>query len=53
MVLVIVIALLLLVPAGSGAQTEPARLSDVTVTPQADSSRVVTSERRASEPVTT
>jgi type IV pilus assembly protein PilQ len=38
MVLVVVsIALLLLVPMESGAQTEPARLSDVTVTPQADS----------------
>jgi type IV pilus assembly protein PilQ len=38
MVLVVVsLALLLLVPTGSGAQTEPARLSDVTVTPQADS----------------
>jgi type IV pilus assembly protein PilQ len=38
MVLVVVgFALLLLVPTGSGAQTEPARLSDVTVTPQADS----------------
>src|SRR6266850_7299366 len=37
-VLVVVsLALLLLVPAGSGAQTEPARLSDVTVTPQTDS----------------
>src|SRR5262245_25473054 len=38
MVLVVVsLALLLLVPTGSGAQTEPARLSDVTVTPQTDS----------------
>src|SRR5262245_16177849 len=35
--MVVSLALLLLVPAGSGAQTEPARLSDVTVTPQADS----------------
>jgi hypothetical protein len=38
MVLVVVsLALLLLVPTESGAQTEPARLSDVTVTPQQDS----------------
>ena len=35
--MVVSLALLLLVPAGSGAQTEPARLSDVTVTPQTDS----------------
>src|SRR5437879_8725766 len=37
-VLVVVsLVLLLLVPAGGGAQTEPARLSEVTVTPQTDS----------------
>src|SRR5215470_8504067 len=35
--MVVSLALLLLVPAGSGAQTEPARLSDVTVLPQKDS----------------
>jgi type IV pilus assembly protein PilQ len=35
--MVVSLALLLLVPAGSGAQTDPARLSDVTVTPQTDS----------------
>src|SRR5262245_14204239 len=35
--MVVSLALFLLVPAGSGAQTEPARLSDVTVTPQTDS----------------
>ena len=35
--MVVSLTLLLLVPAGSGAQTEPARLSDVTVTPQTDS----------------
>jgi type IV pilus assembly protein PilQ len=35
--MVVSLALLLLVPAGSGAQTEPARLSDVTVSPQTDS----------------
>jgi type IV pilus assembly protein PilQ len=34
--MVVSLALLLLVPAGSGAQTEPARLSDVTVTGQKD-----------------
>src|SRR5213594_4440695 len=34
---VVSLVLLLLVPAGGGAQTEPARLSDVTVTPQTDS----------------
>src|SRR5213594_2683621 len=38
MVLILVsLGLMLLVPAGSGAQTEPARLSDVTVSPQPDS----------------
>src|SRR6266478_6144809 len=38
MVLILVsLGLMLLVPTGSGAQTEPARLSDVTVSPQADS----------------
>jgi len=35
--MVVSLVLLLLVPAGGGAQTEPARLSDVTVTPQTDS----------------
>src|SRR4029434_4771570 len=35
--MVVSLALLLLVPAGGGAQTEPARLSEVTVTPQTDS----------------
>src|SRR4029453_12670352 len=35
--MVVSLALLLLVPAGSGAQTEPGRLSDVTVSPQKDS----------------
>jgi type IV pilus assembly protein PilQ len=35
--MVVSLALLLLVPAGSGAQTEPGRLSDVKVTPQTDS----------------
>src|SRR5882724_3280474 len=35
--MVVSFVLLLLVPAGGGAQTEPARLSDVTVTPQTDS----------------
>jgi type IV pilus assembly protein PilQ len=35
--MVVSLTLLLLVPAGSGAQTEQARLSDVTVTPQTDS----------------
>src|SRR5262245_12887224 len=35
--IVVSLALLLLVPAGSGAQTEPGRLSDVTVSPQKDS----------------
>ena len=35
--MVVSLALLLLVPAGAGAQTEPARLSEVTVTPQTDS----------------
>jgi len=49
MVLVIVIALLLLVPAGSGAQTEPARLSDVTVTPQADSVTVFVKTSREAQ----
>src|SRR2546426_741090 len=38
MVLILVsLGLMLLVPTGSGAQTEPARLSDVTVSPQPDS----------------
>jgi type IV pilus secretin PilQ/predicted competence protein len=49
MVLVIVIALLLLVPAGSGAQTEPARLSDVTVTPHADSVTVFVKTSREAQ----
>src|SRR3989475_10208338 len=35
--MVVSLVLLLLVPAGGGAQTEPARLSEVTVTPQTDS----------------
>jgi type IV pilus assembly protein PilQ len=35
--MVVSLALLLLVPAGSGAQTEPGRLSDVTVSSQKDS----------------
>src|SRR2546422_7473115 len=35
--MVVTLVLLLLVPAGGGAQTEPARLSEVTVTPQTDS----------------
>src|SRR4029453_15131890 len=35
--MVVSLALLLLVPAGSGAQTEPGRLSDVTASPQKDS----------------
>src|SRR2546427_2713134 len=35
--MVVSLVLLLLAPAGGGAQTEPARLSDVTVTPQTDS----------------
>src|SRR5438445_1877843 len=50
MVLVVVsLALMLLVPTESGAQTEPARLSDVTVTPQADSVTVfVKTSREAS-----
>src|SRR5437870_5302937 len=50
MVLVVVsLALMLLVPTASGAQTEPARLSDVTVTPQADSVTVfVKTSREAS-----
>src|SRR5262249_39038633 len=39
--MVVSLALLVLVPAGSGAQTEPARLSDVTVLPQKDSVTVV------------
>src|SRR4030095_4273086 len=34
--MVVSLALLLLVPAGSGAQTEPGRLSDVTVSSQKD-----------------
>src|SRR5437867_10239305 len=49
-VLVVVsLALVLLVPTGSWAQAEPARLSDVTVTPQADSVTVfVKTSREAS-----
>src|SRR5213593_2655080 len=49
-VLVLVsLALMLLVPTGSGAQTEPARLSDVTVSPQPDSVTVfVKTSREAS-----
>src|SRR5437879_1189586 len=49
-VLVVVsLALVLLFPTESGAQTEPARLSDVTVTPQADSVTVfVKTSREAS-----
>jgi type IV pilus assembly protein PilQ len=35
--MVVSLALVLLVPAASGAQTEPGRLSDVTVSPQKDS----------------
>src|SRR3989475_1946734 len=50
MVLVVVsLALMLLVPTESGAQTEPARLSDVTVTPQPDSVTVFVKTSREAQ----
>src|SRR5947209_430224 len=50
MVLVVVsLALMLLVPTESGAQTEPARLNDVTVTPQADSVTVFVKTSREAQ----
>jgi len=49
-VLVLVsLALMLLVPTGSGAQTEPARLSDVTVSPQSDSVTVFVKTSREAQ----
>src|SRR5256712_8924345 len=50
MVLVLVsLALMLLVPTGSGAQTEPARLSDVTVSRQPDSVTVFVKTSREAQ----
>src|SRR3989454_158903 len=50
MVLVLVsLALMLLVPTGSRAQTEPARLSDVTVSPQPDSVTVFVKTSREAQ----
>src|SRR2546422_2179779 len=43
------LALMLLVPTGSGAQTEPARLSDVTVSPQPDSVTVFVKTSREAQ----
>ena len=50
MVLILVsLGLMLLVPTGSGAQTEPARLSDVTVSPQPDSVTVFVKTSREAQ----
>ena len=50
MVLILVsVGLMLLVPTGSGAQTEPARLSDVTVSPQPDSVTVFVKTSREAQ----
>src|SRR5712664_4036813 len=50
MVLILVsLGLMLLVPTGSGAQTEPARLSDVTVTPHPDSVTVFVKTSREAQ----
>src|SRR2546426_158953 len=43
------LALMVLVPTGSGAQTEPARLSDVTVSPQPDSVTVFVKTSREAQ----
>jgi len=50
MVLILVsLGLMLLVPTGSGAQTEPARLSNVTVSPQPDSVTVFVKTSREAQ----
>ena len=50
MVLILVsLGLMLLLPTGSGAQTEPARLSDVTVSPQPDSVTVFVKTSREAQ----
>src|SRR6266545_6670325 len=50
MVLILVsLGLMLLVPTGSGAQTEPARLSNVTVSPQQDSVTVFVKTSREAQ----